>query len=99
MPDSYSDLFFLFLTMKGPLFVHLFNLNYAYPKHTGYVRTSSKTNQSPEPRKHTKDPPFDYLGVFNLDCFRHYETIFENFSIALKGLPFNFFDILQQNVC
>ena len=58
-----------------------------------------KQNRRPEPRKHTKDAPFDHFGVFHLDFFRDYETFFENFWIAPKGAPFICFDILQQNGC
>ena len=28
-----------------------------------------KQKRRPEPRKHTKGPPFGYLGVFNFDFF------------------------------
>ena len=37
--------------------------------------------------KTTKDPHFGYLGVFNLDFTRHYETFFENFLNVPKGPP------------
>ena len=49
-----------------------------------------RKNRRPAPQKHTKDPPFGYLGIFNLDFFRHYETFFENFLIAPTGPPSNF---------
>ena len=57
-----------------------------------------KQNRRPEPLKHSKDPNFGYLGVFNFDFFRYYETfpIFFNYT---KGSPFNCFDNLQQNGC
>ena len=67
-------------------FVHLFNLNCGCPKHTVNVRTSFKTKERPEPRKHTKDLNFGYLGVFNLDFFRHYETFLKLFYYT-KGPP------------
>ena len=34
-----------------------------------------------------------------LDFFRHRATFFENFLMSPKGPPFEFFDILQRNVC
>ena len=52
-------------------------------------------HRRPEHRKH-RIPP---LGVFHLDCFRHYATFFEVFWIAPKGLPFICFEILQHNGC
>ena len=39
------------------------------------------------------------LSFFHSDFFRHYATFFEAFWIPPKGLPFNFFYILQHNRC
>ena len=39
-----------------------------------------KQHRRPEPQKHSKDPNFVYLVVFNKPrLFRHYETFFEKF--------------------
>ena len=43
-------------------------------------------------RKRPKGPPFQFF-------FRHCEIFFENFLRSEKSPPFEFFDILQQNVC
>ena len=47
--------------------------------------------------KTTKDTHFGYLGVFNLDFFRHYETFFRKFFDCTKGSPSVFFDIWEHN--
>ena len=61
-----------------------------------YWKPLPKQNRRPEPRKHTKDSHFGYLGVFNLDFFRHYATFFRKFFGCIES---SLFDNLQQNGC
>ena len=61
---------------------------------TFFEKLRPKENRRPEPRKHTKDLPFGYLGVFNLDFFGTSKSFWLHQRVLLQ-----FFDILQQNGC
>ena len=49
-----------------------------------------KQNRRPEPRKHTNDPHFGYISVFNSDFLGTMRLIFESFLIAPTGPIFKF---------
>ena len=58
-----------------------------------------KQNRRPQPRKHTKGPPY-YLGVFNLHYFfGTMRLFFRKFFYYTKETPFNCFNNLQQDRC
>ena len=106
VPDFYSGCFFRRVT-STLLFICSTTWT-TEVQNTRNLRTTSRTKKGRrwEPRKHTKDPPLAFfgvfqkhLGVFDLDFFRHNETFFKNFWIAPKSSPFNCFDNLQPNGC
>ena len=88
--------FFVSSTRSVHFFVHLFNiinLNYGCSKHTGNVRTSSKTKKNKTDSQNLENIlriPLRLSWCFSLhgDFFGHYQT-FESFWIAPKG-PFIF---------
>ena len=92
MPDYSSDLFFLqttILTLIGPLFTIL-SQGKLYSK-------GSPLSIFTFSRKHTKPdvPKWSPLWIF----FGTVRLFFEIFLMSPKGPPFEFFDILQRNVC
>ena len=54
-----------------------------------------KQHRRPETRKHTKDPPVGFLGVFSL---RSFSALCDFFGLHQR-VPFICFDLLQQNGC
>ena len=86
-----------FYTRKVDFFVHLFNLNYTYPKLTGYVRTSSKTKpasiQNLEKTLRISVLAILVFLIFLLNFFQQYDTFFENVFIASKR-PLSIFDVM-----
>ena len=92
-------LFFLqttVLTLIGPLFT---------------ILRRAPEAKSAQGKRTPKGPPYHFLlfqGKYKtgraqrvppLDFFRNCATFFENFFMSPKGPPFEFFDILQRNVC
>ena len=62
-----------FFRHERPTFLFICSV---WPKHTANFRTPSKIiKPTSRTLKTTKDPHFGYLGVFNLDFFRHSETV------------------------
>ena len=65
---------------------------------TSEHQSKKKQNRHPEPRKHTKDTPFGYLGVFDLYFFGTMRIFSKRFGLHQRP-PFNYFDNLQHNGC
>ena len=87
--DAYAPLFCSFVQQIDVRILK------TYSNRQNFVQ-NKKQNRRPEPRKHTKESPFDYLGVFHLD-FSALWDFFRKFLDSTKGSPFNFFDVFQQN--
>ena len=92
---SYSDLFFLQttdLTLIGQLFTETTKTTQVK---SGQGKLSARVpfpfllffNVTYKNRTRLKGPPFDFFGTVR------------SFLMSRKGLPFEFFDILLQNVC
>ena len=86
------------LTLIGPLFLQ-----------SKLLKLLANEAKSGQRKLVQKGPPFIFYFFYrNLQnrtrlkgsiFFRHCATFFENFLMSQKSPPFEFFDILQQNIC
>ena len=85
------------LTLIGPLFTILRRAPEAKSAQGKLYSKGSPLSFFTFSRKHTKPdvPKGSPLWIF-FGTVRHF---FENFLVSPKGPPFEFFDILQRNVC